>query len=163
MVVRSVEKNDFWNCKWHLENPGSSGAKTLRKASNVSSKLLGRTFLYRVTLQVVPKLSIQGRYGWYIGPESRVSKQPEVSPCNSLAYTLVVSIWSISMNHAFWNPHDICGGWGSSQKPENSCLKKMALVINRLAIWTLRNRLWIDTAGVRFGWRCKTYHQPDQP
>ena len=32
--------------------------------------------LYRVTHQVVPKLSIQGRYGFYIGPELRVSEQP---------------------------------------------------------------------------------------
>ena len=34
-----------------------------------------------MTHKVVPKLSIQGRYGFYIGPESRVWVQPDVSPC----------------------------------------------------------------------------------
>ena len=37
--------------------------------------------LYRVTNQFVPKLLIQGRYGYYIGPEARVSEQPDVSHC----------------------------------------------------------------------------------
>ena len=34
-----------------------------------------------MTHQVVPKLSIQGRYGCYIGPEYRDWEQPDVSPC----------------------------------------------------------------------------------
>ena len=34
----------------------------------------------KVTHQVVPKLSIRGRYGFFIGPESRVWVQPHVSP-----------------------------------------------------------------------------------
>ena len=34
-----------------------------------------------MTPQVVPKLSIQGCYGFYIGPELRVWEQPDVSPC----------------------------------------------------------------------------------
>ena len=37
--------------------------------------------LFRVTHQFVPKLLIQGHYGYYIGPEARVSEQPDVSPC----------------------------------------------------------------------------------
>ena len=35
---------------------------------------------YRVTHQVVFKLSIQGHYNNHIGPESRVWEQPDVSP-----------------------------------------------------------------------------------
>ena len=35
-----------------------------------------------VTHQVVSKLSIQGLYCCYIGPESRVWEQPDVSSCN---------------------------------------------------------------------------------
>ena len=37
--------------------------------------------LYRVTRQVVPKLSAQGRYGCNKGPESRLWEQPDLSPC----------------------------------------------------------------------------------
>ena len=36
---------------------------------------------YRMMHQVVPTLSIQGRYGFNIGPEPRVWEQPDVSPC----------------------------------------------------------------------------------
>ena len=36
---------------------------------------------YRVTHQVVPKLSIQERHGCYIGPEYKTWEQPDVSPC----------------------------------------------------------------------------------
>ena len=35
-----------------------------------------------MTHQVVPKLLIQGPYGFYIGPELIVWEQPYVSPCN---------------------------------------------------------------------------------
>ena len=37
--------------------------------------------MYRVTHQVVPKLSIQGLCNSHTGPESRVWEQLDVSPC----------------------------------------------------------------------------------
>ena len=40
--------------------------------------------LYRVTNQVVPKLSIQGQFKSHSGPETRVWEQSYVSPCTKL-------------------------------------------------------------------------------
>ena len=37
--------------------------------------------MYRVTHQVVPKLSIQGLCNSHTGPESRVWEQLDVTPC----------------------------------------------------------------------------------
>ena len=40
--------------------------------------------MYRLTHQVVPKVLVQGRNGCYIGPDSRVGEQPDVSPCRNV-------------------------------------------------------------------------------
>ena len=50
---------------------------------------------YRVTHQVVPKHLIHGRYGLYIGHESCVWEQRDVSPCTS-------SIWTRLHSTACW-------------------------------------------------------------
>ena len=39
-----------------------------------------------MTHQVVLKLSVQGRYGCYKGPESRVWEQPDVAPCTHVGF-----------------------------------------------------------------------------
>ena len=51
------------------------------KSITVGSKFHpGAYLMYRVTMVVWHKLSIQGRYGCYIGPESRVCPKPPWSP-----------------------------------------------------------------------------------
>ena len=56
-------------------------ASWLPLASGRNSHYITQRPLYRVTHQVVPKLSIHGLCNSHTGPESRVWEQPDVSPC----------------------------------------------------------------------------------
>ena len=65
------------NIRKYFFNPFGGGCSLKREPSVVPGPVV-----YRVMLVVWHKLSIQGRCGFYIGPESRVCARPPASPCN---------------------------------------------------------------------------------